>query len=596
METKADSTAQDTFPTSPQEPPIHQQRIRFSTANFLDLFLALGVVAVALIPRILLAFQLDVVTDEVVYILGGKIYLPLLRNLATYSTQWQYNYEHPPFVKLLIGSSIALNTTLGSPFKELFAARIPSILFGTLLVTMIFVLGRAPFGRAVALFAALSLAVSPWLVYFSALAYLDMTMTALISIAFLLVWHAIRHPWLYLFLALLVGLAAASKYTAVLAIPGMMLFTLYYFLGIRWRIPKGERPPLPWLWWLGAIILAPLIFLASDPAIWPNPVGLLNRSFRFEMDHSIRGHLTFIAGQYALHVPQWSILYIIAVKISAFVTIPAVLFVLFALIQQVRFYLPGSKVSARDASSSAFLLIWLLSVLGMFSLLNIVVGTHYHLPIAAPVALAGACGLATLFRYRRGQLFVLAKSSQTVTETTPATSSTIIATGVMTRQRSRLHIRSALVLALLALMLIAPHLMGLVSTQAAEGYSSEFFPGENSALQVAYPGYREGVQWLAAHTNRPAKVGLIALVATLKSSGSVNWFGYNKDLPGRFTLVEAHPNDYSFPYDYLIWPMHLVQRGYAIPKPWRDHIVYVVMGGKTVYSYVMARFSNSVSP
>lgn len=596
METGIDNTSQDIPATPLHRPPLRKHRIRFSIATLLDLLLALAVATVALIPRILLALQLDVVTDEVVYILGGKIYLPLLAHLPTYSKHWQYNYEHPPLVKLLIGSSIALNTILGQPLRELFAARIPSILFGTLLVVMIFVLGRAPFGRVVALLAALCLAVSPWLVYFSALAYLDMTMTALISIAFLLVWHAIRRPWLYLLIALLVGMATASKYTAVLAIPGMALFTLYYFLGIWWRIPKAERPPIPWLWWLGAILLAPLIFLACDPAIWPNPIALLNHSFHFELEHSIHGHLTFIAGHYVLHVPQWSILYIIAAKMSAFVTIPALLFALITLIQQVRFYWPRSQVSELEASSSAFLLIWMVSVLTMFSLLNIVVGTHYHLPIAAPVALAGAYGLAMLFRYRRGQVFILAKAPQSVTETVAATSSTVVATGATARQAKKVSIRSALVLALLTIMLVAPHLIGLVTVQDAEGYTSEFFQGENSALQVAYPGYREGVQWLAAHTHQAAKIGLISLVATLQTGTPVNWFYYNRDLPHRFTLVEAHPNDYNFPYSYLIWPMHLIQRGYAIPQRWRNHVVHVVMGGKTVYCYVLARFLQSVSP
>ena len=596
METKIDSAQQDNSPTPPNKTPLPTRRTYFSITTLLDLLLVLVVLVTALIPRIVLALQLDVVTDEVVYILGGKVYLPLLKILPKYSLQWQYNYEHPPVVKLLIGTAIAINAAVGHPLTELFAARIPSILFGTLLVVMIFLLGRAPFGRVVALLAALCLAVSPWLVYFSALAYLDMTMTTLISIAFLLVWHATHRPWLYLLIALLVGLAAASKYTAVLAIPGMVLYTLYYFLVLRWRVPKAERPSIPWLWWIAAIVLAPLIFLASDPAIWPSPIALLNHSFNFEMNHSIRGHLTFIAGHYALHVPQWSILYIIAVKISAFVTIPALLFVIIAIIQQVRFFLPRSTVSAQVASSTAFLVIWLLSILGMFSLLNIVVGTHYHLPIAAPVALAGALGLATLLGYRRGQLFVLPKPAQSVTETLAATSSTVGPTGTATKQRRGLHIRSAIVLALLTMMLVVPHLIGLVTVPDAEGYTSEFFQGENTALQVAYPGYRDGIEWLAAHTHQPAKIGLIALVATLQSGTSVTWFSYNKDLPSRLTLVEAHPNDYSLPYSFLIWPMHLIQRGYAIPQRWRDHVVHVVMGGKTVYCYVLARSLNSVSP
>jgi 4-amino-4-deoxy-L-arabinose transferase-like glycosyltransferase len=583
-------TSHQSQPESGQVRPSLPQYRRFLTF-LLEFVLVLGLALVALIPRILLALRLDMVTDEVVYILGGKIYLPLIQHWSIGARDWQYNYEHPPLVKLLIGLSVSLNGVLGHPLGELFAARLPSIIAGTLLIVAIYLLGRGPFGRAIAYFAALCLAVSPWLVYFSALAYLDMTMTMLITVAYLLLWHAIRRPWLYLVSAFLVGLAADSKYTAVLAIPGIVLFTLYYFFAIRWYIPAGKRPRIPWLEWLGSIILAPLTFLAADPAIWPDPVHLLQHSFDFELNHSIRGHLTFLAGQYSLHVPQWAILYIVIAKISASVTIPAACFIIFALIQLVRFHLPRSKISVAEATSISFLFIWLLTILGMFSLLNIVVGTHYHLPIAPSVALAGAYGLAVLLGYRRGHLFTPEKTRPQTADAQQLAQAIVY--------KPRLNPLAALVLVLLAALLVMPHLVGLTTTYAAEGYTSEFFPGENTVLQVAYPGYREAVQWLAAHTsgNGIVKVGLVANAGTLSvDRDGVGWFIYNSDLPARFKLVEAHPEDTSFPYNYLVWPMHLVQRGYALPEPWRSHIVHVIMGGDTVYCYIMAHSASSVSP
>jgi dolichyl-phosphate-mannose-protein mannosyltransferase len=563
--------------------PRHRQLLLF----LFEFVLVLGLTLVALIPRVLLALRLDMVTDEVVYILGGKIYLPLVQHWSIGAREWQYNYEHPPLVKLLIGLSISFNESLAHPLGELFAARLPSVIAGTLLIVAIYTLGRGPFGRAIAYFAALCLAVSPWLVYFSALAYLDMTMIMLITVAYLLLWHAIRRPWLYLVSAFLVSLAADSKYTAVLAIPGIVLFTLYYFFAVRWYIPAGKRPRIPWLEWLSSIILAPLTFLAADPAIWPDPIHLLQHSFDFELNHSIRGHLTFLAGQYSLHVPQWAILYIVIAKMSASVTIPAAFFIIFAFIQLVRFHLPRSKIPAAEATAISFLFIWLLTILGMFSLLNIVVGTHYHLPMAPPVALAGACGLAALLGYRRGLLFMSEKTQ---------TSDPLHLVQPTTGYKPRFNPLAALVLVLLAALLVTPHLVGLSTIYAAEGYTSEFFPGENTVLQVAYPGYREAVQWLAAHTkgNEMVKVGLIANAGTLSvDRDGVGWFIYNSDLPARFKLVEAHPEDTSFPYNYLVWPMHLVQRGDALPEPWRSHIVHVIIGGNTIYCYIMA---HSVSP
>jgi 4-amino-4-deoxy-L-arabinose transferase-like glycosyltransferase len=559
-------------------------------AFLLELVLVLSLTLAALIPRILLALRLDMVTDEVVYILGGKIYLPLLEHLSIRASGWDYNYEHPPLVKLLIGVSLSLNASFGHPFHELFAARLPSIIAGTLLVVAIYWLGRAPFGRIISFLAALCLAVSPWLVYFSALAYLDMTMTLLITIAYLLLWHAIRSPWLYLLSAFLVGLAVDSKYTAALAIPGMILFTAYYFFAVRWYIPPAQRPRIPWLAWLASILLAPLTFLAADPAIWPDPIHLLNHSFDFEWHHSIHGHLTFLAGHYSLHVPQWAILYIIIAKISAFVTIPAAFFILFALIQLVRFHLPGSKIPAARATSISFLLIWLLAIVGMFSLLNIVVGTHYHLPAAPPVALAGAFGLAVILRY--GLLFTSFRARAKTTGTSQTEQSLPV-------HQKRLNPVAGIILIPLAVLLVGPHLVGLATVYAAEGYTSEFFHGENNVLQVAYPGYREAVQWLASHTKSKTtiKIGLIATTGTLTGGADgVGWFSYNSDFPKRFKLVEAHPDDASFPYNYLVWPMHLIQRGYTIPEPWRSHIVHVIMGGNTVYCYILTRSPNSISP
>ncbi|MFL5698883.1 MAG: ArnT family glycosyltransferase [Ktedonobacteraceae bacterium] len=542
-----------------------------------------GLALVALIPRLILARQLDLVTDEIIYIMGGKGYLPLLLHLQITSNVWDFNYEHPPVVKLLIGLAIYLNRHFGGRFSVLFAARTPSIVSGTLLVVAIYWLGRAPFGRASALLAALCLAVSPWLVYFSALAYLDMTMTMLISLAYLLLWPAIRQPRLYVLSAIFVGLGVASKYTAALVIPGMILFTAYYFIAIRPKLPADQRPSVPWLWWLGALIMLPATFFIADPAIWRHPYSLLIQSVLFEWQHSLTGHLTFLAGQYSGHVPHWAVLYIVLAKLSAFVTLPAVFFLIFSIVQLLRFHLNKSNLQVTEVSRISFLLIWLVSLVGTFSLLNIVVGTHYLLPLAPPVVLAGAFGLTTLLRYRGGTLFQASAASTPTPKIAEAGSSA-------TPMRPRIQRRSAIVLAVLMILFVGPHVVGLTTVYAAEGYTSEFFNGENTVLQVAYPGYREAGRWLVTHTSTAANVGLVALPGTLNHGDySISWYSYNRNIAGRLKFSEAHPDDANLPYDYLVWPMHLVQRGYAIPAAWRSHIVHTIMGGNTIYCFILAR-------
>jgi 4-amino-4-deoxy-L-arabinose transferase-like glycosyltransferase len=592
----------------PQNQAIKQSGNYFDWRSllFTDGMIALGLALVALVPRVILATQLDLVTDEGTYIEAGKEDLALLAHFRIIANGWNYNYEHPPVAKLLIGLFIYLNAHLGHLLNELLAARIPSIVFGTLLVVAVYWLGRAPFGRVVALLAALCLAVSPWLVYFSALAYLDMTMTTLITIAYFLLWSAIRQPRLYLLSAVLVSLGAASKYTAVLIIPGMVLFIAYYYVLLRPRLPAEQRPPFQWLWWIAAVAISPITFLIADPAIWPRPLDLLIRSFRFEWQHSVEGHLTFLAGQYSLHVPHWSIFYMIFAKMSVFVTIPAACFLLFALVQLCRFHLRKATLPVTEVASIAFLFFWLASVLGMFSLLNIVVGTHYYLPLAAPIALAGAFAWVTLFGYRRGAVLQGPPRGATAAHVAagPPQGSTTAYTPARapTRHATRVNLRAAAVLALLAVVMVGPHLVGLTTVYAAEGYTSEAFNGENNAMQVAYPAYREAGLWLLAHTHGPGRVGLAAIIGTLVGDSTqgpydVSWYTYNHDLQGRLRFIEAPvPESHSFPYDYLVWPMHLVQRGYTIPQPWRSHIVHIIMGGNTTYCFIMARDPSTISP
>jgi dolichyl-phosphate-mannose-protein mannosyltransferase len=579
-EAKADATA--------QAQPKNHFNATFRPNKEWWILLALALLA--LIPRILLATQLDLVTDEVIYILGGKADIRLLLHLSITSDAWKFNYEHPPVVKLLIGAAIFLNAHLASPLGELFVARLPSIASGTILILAIYWLGREPFGRVVALLAALTLAVSPWLVYFSALAYLDMTMSMLITLAYLVLWYALHRPRLYLLSAVLVGLACASKYTAALAIPSMMLFIVYYFVAIRPRLPEEEKPPVPWRWWLGALLLIPVTFFMADPAIWRDPYNLLLQSVLFEWHHSINGHLTFIAGRYSEHVPHWVELYILFAKLSAFITLPALFFTLFAFIQVGRFHLHRSKASLTEITGHAFLLIWLIAIISMFSLLNIVVGTHYQLPLAPPVALAGASGLTILVRYRRGAL--LRPSSAPLLDTTANEAVPGKLPGL------RVNRRAALVCTLLALLVVVPHTIGLTTVYAAEGYTSEIFQSENTVLQVAYPAYREASLWLIDHTRSSGTVGLVALPRTLTHTSFYNswlgvnysaWLDYNHDLDGRLQFSEAHPDARNLPFNYLIWPMHLVQRGYTFPAAWQGHIVHTIMGGNTVYCYILAK-------
>src|SRR5690349_18963514 len=155
MDIKADSTTlkegSDRIVTVPHTEPVDflpgqlvARHRRLHRLLLFDILLAMGAGLAALLPRFLLALRLDVVTDEVVYILGGRVYFQYIQQGTKL---WDYNYEHPPFVKLLIGLAISINHSFDPaflhPLRELVAARLPSIIFGTLLVVAVFWLGRS---------------------------------------------------------------------------------------------------------------------------------------------------------------------------------------------------------------------------------------------------------------------------------------------------------------------------------------------------------------------------------------------------------------------------------------------------------------------
>jgi 4-amino-4-deoxy-L-arabinose transferase-like glycosyltransferase len=561
---------------SVQSPP----RFFFSPSEWALLAL---LAIIAFIPRLILALQLDVYTDEPIYVTAGNWYILLVKQLNITSPHWLYNNEHPAFAKLLMGISIYISHYFHAP-NMLFQARIPSILLGTALVVGVYALGRAPFGRTVALLAALSLALSPWVVYFSSLALLDMTMTALITLAYLLTWHAILHPRLYALSGVLIGLAGASKYPAALIVPAIPVFIAYYYTILRRRLPVEQRLALPWRWWLLGLCLIPVSFFIADPPIWLDPLHRLLTSLQFSIGHADSGHATFWAGQVYTHVPSWMIFYVLFAKVSAFVTLPALFFIIFAALQLFRFHWPGQQKRTGAQTSeqiqaiagTAFLFIWLVDALLLFSQLTILVGTHYYLPVAAPLFLAGASSLTVLVSVLLGRFFA----------NRPRPTQALVKTA---RPEGRSW-QAGLLFPLLALALVGPHLLGLINTPDADGYTSEFFQGEDSSLEVMYAGYHEADEWLMTHSKTGGTVGIVG------GSATVLWYISNPRAVGKFRFVVTTYGKTNYPFDYLVWPMNLLQRDWGPTTAWSAHVVHKITGGETLYCLIMARDPSSVIP
>ncbi len=537
----------------------------------------------AFIPRLILARQLDVSTDEPIYIMAGRGYVDLIRTLDFSSSRWLYNNEHPAFAKLLMGLFIAILTKLGF-IHTLLAARLPSVLLSTLLIVAIYLLARGPLGRTVALLAAGGLAFSPWFAYFNSQALLDTTMVTLITLAYLLLWHALRHPRLYALIGILIGLAGASKYPAALAMPSFLAFSGYYYGILRRSLPADQRPSLPWRWWIMGACLIPISFFVADPSLWLNPLPRLLSSLAFSFGHAEAGHVTFWAGQVYDHVPPWMILYVLFGKVSSFITIPALGFLVFACVQLVRFHRPGGQRrlyahtqtgdSIDAIAATTFLFFWLLLSLVFFSQLTILVGTHYYLPVITPLFLAGASGLTLVGNF----LFKRFSHTRTLPEQT------------LPAGQKQLAWSKGILLALLFLALVGPNVIGLLTTPDADGYTSELFGGENNSLEVTYTGYRDANNWIMAHSKTGGTVGLVG------GSATALWYLVNAKRSGHFRFVVTTYGQSSYPFDYLIWPMSLIQRTWRPPTPWNAHVVHMMTGGGTTYTLIMARNPSSLTP
>lgn len=522
--------------------------------------------AVALVPRLVLAHTLDLITDEGVYIPVGRLDYHLFTSGNFGSGRWLNNFEAPALPKLLMGLGSTLGASVAPVDGWLFGARLPGVLLSALFLAIAYPLARPIFGRLPALLGVLALALSPWVAYFAAIAYLDSYMVAFITLAILLTWHAARRPGLFLVVGLLLGLGFDSKYTALFALAPICGYLAYYYACVARR-----RPP----WQLAGIVPAFIwVVFVADPSIWADPISRFWNGIMFQYQHAEVGHDAFWNGQVSDHAPPGEALYILLAKMSLFVTIPALATLPWAAWRLWRARRAPSPLDDR----AAFALSWLGGLLAPLALLNIVVGTHYMLPLAPAVALIGAWSLVRAGRWAVAIVLRLDKAGRL--PSLPMRVAAWPRTPALTAAGRR-HLTRA-TLTLVALLLVVPPAYGMLTISQAEGYTSEWLSSENGSLQVAYPGYSDAVDWIGQHTHGPVTVTLVTL-----AGGLDYWMQVRPQMfPARIQLRVGTP--WMVPRStYVVWPMHLVQRRFPTLANWRADIVGTIKGGSTIYCYIL---------
>ena len=159
---------------------------------------------------------------------------------------------HPPFYYLLLQAWISL--TGPSPF----AVRILSVITGTLIVAMVYVLGRRLLSHPTGLVAASLAAVAPFLIYYSQEARMYALVTLLGLVSTYLLWELLgarrRRAPRPLLAAAYIAVTCAAMYTLYYGIFIPLFQTLFVLLRAR---HYGRR-----VWaWLGGQLLLALLYL-----------------------------------------------------------------------------------------------------------------------------------------------------------------------------------------------------------------------------------------------------------------------------------------------------------------------------------------------
>jgi hypothetical protein len=185
------------------------------------------------------------------------------------------------------------------------AARVGTVALVTLLLLLIYILGRRLYGTPLALFSSLLLAFDPSMLGYSRLVHMAVPLALLmflVILAWLLWLLERRNRWLVL-TGLFCGMAISTITMGLLVLPALLGLALLaklaqrpaegrdlsessklpgrYFLELRTRLSEGFRPWLgrTLLQWLAVVVVGAATFWAMWPAMWIDPAGALWLTF-----------------------------------------------------------------------------------------------------------------------------------------------------------------------------------------------------------------------------------------------------------------------------------------------------------------------------
>ncbi len=501
--------------------------------------MGLLVFSVAFIPRFLLIDKTSVMTDEPLYVNAGRLYVQSFLRLNFSSEVWRVNAEHPPIAKLLIGASSHIFTPLlgwESTHDLYFSARLAPVAAGTLICVFIYLIGRRHYGDEASLLAAILAALSPWLIYYSTLAILDIFAALFLSLTFLLL-PLIKGINRYLILVgVLSGLAVGSKGTAIAAFPGIGLYLLLKTLVGKSRTEKKSLRMIL-LQFLLISLAAASTFFATWPWLWQKTLERTIWVIGFHLGHMESGHTTFYAGKVYTHVPQWVTIYILFIKTPILLFILGMLFLLFL----------ATEIVSGRAIDEAYLSIfsWLIGGVLTMLMFRIIIGDHYVVFLEPAIILSASIFVVNTLRSLKDVKF---------------------------RFNKFLIMRYAL-----ASLMIMESLIGLAVCWASPcGYANELIIHADKALLIIDTGFEDAANYLIKHCDRNATIAVAYSTSLLEIE-------LNRKGEFGFKLIDLNRLKEA---DYAVFPSIYTQR-YGFPSEIRNwQLIHKVESGGTTLCYI----------
>lgn len=279
--------------------------------------LLLGIFLVSLTLRVL-AITIPLNSDEVLWMSRGTTFI---RNLLEGDLTNTYLRHHPGVTNMwVIGSSMLLNCLLHKYFPGLLHLNLPPHMAACLDINQfpinlyilprlvqavitsacmvcLYLLTKRLLGQAVALCSMSLLLLEPFFLSYQRYLTTDALQADFGVLAVLLVLLYLqsgRERKLLVASGVLMGLATASKITALFLLPGVVLQVVLIELGV-WRgcfLKRGWKQQLRDLGFWGATILA--VFVLIFPAVWVSPSYVVSKIYKGLLRESDRGYFFFL--------------------------------------------------------------------------------------------------------------------------------------------------------------------------------------------------------------------------------------------------------------------------------------------------------------